>query len=158
MDLNNIDIRGYTADAAVAEVEREVAIRKPAYAKWVAEGKLSADRAVNQLAGMMKAAQILGWIASTGPDRIKKALATLEWIEKVGPDNVKKAIATLGWIEKTGGERVKQALDVLAFIERSPEATRAFADAVGSESFKQLTQAFPNSTLAGFGKPDREAA
>ena len=51
-------------DDAIAELERELAVRKNVYPKWVATGRLKADTADRQLARLMLALDNLRDIAA----------------------------------------------------------------------------------------------
>lgn len=72
---------GITFEQIVAELGREVALRQGVYGQWTANGKMTAEKATAQYGPMLKAHQVMQWLAKVGPDRIKLALEVLKVVE-----------------------------------------------------------------------------
>lgn len=65
----------------IAELDRELALRRGVYAGWVDSGKMTADKASSQYGPLLKARQVVGWLDKITPDRIKLALEVLAIVE-----------------------------------------------------------------------------
>lgn len=65
----------------IAELDRELALRRGVYAGWVDSGKMTADKASSQYGPLLKARQVVGWLDKVTPDRIKLALEVLAIVE-----------------------------------------------------------------------------
>jgi hypothetical protein len=84
----------------VAELRRECALRKHAYAKWAEEGKYPADKLSRQFALLVAAGQLSAWISKTCTARLKLGLAILKYLEThphvfaqlVGDDALKQVV------------------------------------------------------------------
>jgi hypothetical protein len=87
-------------DELVAELRRECALRKGAYAKWADEGKYPADKLNRQYGLLVAAGQLLSWMNKTGTARIKLGLALIGYFEAnphvfaqlVGDETLKKVV------------------------------------------------------------------
>jgi hypothetical protein len=51
-----------TLDAQIADVEREISMRKAVYPKWIAAGKLKQAKADAQIASMEAVSVTLNWL------------------------------------------------------------------------------------------------
>lgn len=76
-----IPAKHYLLAAALAEVRRELGLRRGAYPKFIEAGKLKPENAVAQYGAMLKAEEILAWFSASGDD-VKIGLALLDMVRE----------------------------------------------------------------------------
>jgi len=133
-DPQSITTKGLTLDQARAEVARETQMRAGAYPKFIAAGKLSTDKAVAQLAALMKAQEILDWFARVEGD------------VRAG---MKIVTAAKAHHAKYGGDSpVDEAMTGLALLALVRERPAGLARLLDDPALAVVLDAFPQGQLA----------
>lgn len=127
-----IPAKHYLLAAALAEVRRELGLRRGAYPKFIEAGKLKPENAVAQYGAMLKAEEILAWFSASGDD------------VKIGLALMKKAKAhTLKWKTSLAGE-VDLAFALLDMVREHPFVLTKLTD---DPALATVIGAFPGAQL-----------
>lgn len=147
-DPTKIDAKPITLDQARSEVAREVQVRMNAYPKFIAAGKISDDKATSQMAGMMKAQQILDWFARVEAD-VRAAMKLL----------VDAKAHHAKWAGKGAAESPADeagiAIALLALVRERPAVLGRIID---DPALTAVLEAFPAGQLAAIRQLSERAA